>query len=148
MRGKTSQINDLKPQKTCILTDICHAIELSNDARKCRIGSLFHYFRLFKPLTFAERWTTLDSNEDKMFMHRSHLLSIWCSLNFTVSTLWTPIYKQNLAFIRDPFSTLFLPSCTLQGVPTSFGPYLRSFEMAIQNLLGHPVLCVFQSLED
>ena len=24
-------------------------------------------------------------------------------LNFTVSTLWTPIYKQNLAFIRDPF---------------------------------------------
>ena len=24
----------------------------------------------------AERWTRLDSNEDKMFMHRSHLLSI------------------------------------------------------------------------
>ena len=41
----------------------------------------------------AERWTRLDSNEDKMFMHRSHLLSISVS-----PPLWTPIY-----IIRDQF---------------------------------------------
>ena len=79
-------------------------MELSNDARKCRIGSLFHYFRFFKPLTFAERWTTLDSNEDKMFMHRSHL-QFGGGLNF--NTLDTYLQAE-FSFHQGP---IFYPFC-------------------------------------
>ena len=57
----------------------------------------------------AERWTRLDSNEDKMFMHRSHLLSICrCSLNLSFSaTLDTYLLQAEFSLHQGPILVRF-----------------------------------------